>query len=71
MEPFVKPDDIITLPSGRSFKFKNFYDYYDDKELNDIIAKSSSMDHILSVLKINNIYHYHINHQTTSNSLSK
>jgi len=64
-----KSDDLVTLPSGKTFKRKIFSDYTDD-ELKDIISQCSNIAHILTTLKINNVYHYKIKEFIDKNKIS-
>lgn len=59
MEPSLKADNLVTLPSGKSFE-RNIFSEYTDEELKDIISQCSNIAHILLTLKLNRIYHYKI-----------
>ena len=64
-----KADDLVILPSGKKFKRKTYTEYTED-ELKDIISQCSNISHILSTLKLNNVYHYKIKDFIDNNKLS-
>ena len=64
-----KAEDLVILPSGKKFKRKTYTEYTED-ELKDIISQCSNISHILSTLKLNNVYHYKIKDFIDNNKLS-
>jgi Zn finger protein HypA/HybF involved in hydrogenase expression len=64
-----KAEDLVVLPSGKKFKRKT-YTEYTENELKDIISQCSNISHILSTLKLNNVYHYKIKEFIDKNKLS-
>ena len=69
METSLKAEDLVTLPSGKTFKRKIFSEY-SDEELKDIIAQCSNIAHMLLTLKLNNVYHYKIKEFIDNNKIS-
>lgn len=59
MESNDKSDNLVVLPSGKTFKRKAFSEY-NHEELKDIISQCSNIAHILNTLKLNRVYHYKI-----------
>ena len=64
-----KSENLVILPSGKTFKRKIFSKYTDD-ELKSIVAECSNIKHITTTLKLNAVYHYKIKDFIDKNKLS-